>query len=243
MDILPAIDLCLGKVVRLRQGNYGRKAVYSDDPASVADEFAEAGAEWIHVVDLDAARTGEPANFERVLDIRRSVDVKIELGGGIRNTETVEMMLAEGIDRLVIGSAAIKDFDWFEGLLSDPQTAERLALGLDAREGKLAVSGWLEQTSTTALEMARRVNGTNLGAIVYTDISRDGMLTGINIDGVSEMVAATDVDVIASGGVRNMDDVRQCLAAGCAGLIIGLAYYERRIGIEEAVEVASGKNG
>ena len=238
MDILPAIDLRGGQVVRLAQGDYARQTTYSDDPAAIAEQFAAAGAGWIHVVDLDAARTGTPTNTDAVRAIRQAVDVKVELGGGARSDAAIDAMLAMGVDRVVVGSAALKDWAWFERLSKRRDLAGRIALGLDARGSKLAAEGWTEPTDATPTELARRVVGWPLGAIVYTDIARDGMFTGVNVEATAGLIAVTDVPVIASGGVASLDDVRRCKEIGCAGVIVGKAHYEGRIDIAAACEAA-----
>jgi phosphoribosylformimino-5-aminoimidazole carboxamide ribotide isomerase len=238
MDILPAIDLRGGKVVRLAQGDYGAQTVYSDDPVAVARKFVEAGARWIHVVDLDAARTGRPTNTAAVRAVRRAVDVNIQLGGGARNEQTIVAMLDEGANRVVVGSAALTDWPWFEKLLHLKGFTGRLALGLDAREGRLAVHGWTEQTDKTPVEMARQVAGSGLGAIIYTDIARDGMLAGVNFEATKELVLAGDVPIIASGGVSSLEDIRRCKLVGCSGAIVGKAYYEGKIDLAQAIAEA-----
>jgi len=240
MDILPAIDLRDGKVVRLRQGDYGAQTTYADDPVAVAKSFVAAGATWIHVVDLDAARTGRPTNTDAVAAVCKAVSARVELGGGLRDDATVEAALALGVHRVVVGSAALKDWEWFGGLVSRSDLAGRIALGLDAREGRLAVHGWTETTPTSALQIARRTRGWSLGAIVYTDIARDGMLTGVNLDATAGIVQATDVPVIASGGVSGLEDVVACRRIGCAGVVIGRAYYEGRIDLARAILLAEG---
>jgi len=238
MDILPAIDLRGGKVVRLARGNYARQTTYDDDPVAVARRFVAAGAEWIHMVDLDAARTGRPANTDAVRAVADAVDARIELGGGARSTAAVESMLAGGVSRVVVGSAALEDWAWFEKLAARDDLAGRLALGLDARSGRLAVRGWTEQLEALAVDLAARVRGWPLGAVIYTDISRDGMLGGVNVEATAEVIDATDVPVIASGGVASLDDVLRCRQIGCAGAIIGRAYYEGKIDLTRAMEIA-----
>ena len=240
MDVLPAIDLRGGKVVRLQQGDYDQQTTYADDPSLVARRFADAGADWIHVVDLDAARTGQITNRAEILAIRRTTRVKIELGGGARSADTIRLMLSDLADRVVVGSAGLKDWDWFEGLLGlEAIPNERLALGLDARNGRLAIHGWTEELPDTAVDLARRVRGSGLGAIVYTDIARDGMLEGINIEATAEVLGATDVPVVASGGLGSLDDIRQCRRIGCGGVILGKALYEGRVDLADALAVAS----
>jgi phosphoribosylformimino-5-aminoimidazole carboxamide ribotide isomerase len=241
MEILPAIDLCGGKVVRLAQGDYDRQTIYHDDPVAVAKLFVQAGAKWIHVVDLDAARTGTPANAVAVRAVVQAVgaDARVELGGGARDTAAVQRMLESGVARVVVGSAAMKDWAWFEVLVARGELAGKLALALDARDGRLAARGWTEQLETSAADLARRARGWPLGAIVYTDIARDGMLSGVNLQATAEIIRATDVPVIASGGISSLDDVRQCARIGCAGAIIGRAWYEGKIDLAEACLAAA----
>ena len=241
MEILPAIDLRDGKVVRLAQGDYDRQTTYHDDPAAVARLFVQAGAKWIHVVDLDAARTGTPANAVAVRAVVQAVgaDARVELGGGARDTAAVQRMLESGVARVVVGSAAMKDWAWFEVLVARGELAGKLALALDARDGRLAARGWTEQLETSAADLARRARGWGLGAIVYTDIARDGMLSGVNLQATAEIIRATDVPVIASGGISSLDDVRQCARIGCAGAIIGRAWYEGKIDLAEACLAAA----
>ena len=236
MHILPSIDIREGQVVRLARGDYDRQTTYGEDPAAVARAFVEAGAEWIHVVDLDAARTGELKNLAPIRAICQSVKARIEMGGGARSEEAIESILAAGVSRVVVGSQALKDWDWFEQFVERSAEPERIALGLDARQGKLAVHGWTRQTELDALDVAGRTRNWPLGAIVYTDISRDGMLDGVNIPATREVVEATSVPVIASGGVSSMDDLWDCKRAGCAGAIVGRAYYEGKIDLARAIE-------
>ena len=242
MDVLPAIDLCGGKVVRLLQGDYVRQTTYSDDPSAVARQFVAAGARWIHVVDLDAAASGRLANADAVSAIRKAAGstVKIELGGGARDDTAVEAMFDLGVDRVVVGSAALQNWAWFEELVARADLAGRIALGLDARGGKLAIRGWRQQVEATAVELAGRVRSWPLGAIIYTDIARDGTLEGVNLSATAEIIAATDVPVIASGGVASLDDVAACKKIGCSGVIVGKAYYEGRIDLREACLLATG---
>jgi len=242
MEILPAIDVRDGRVVRLERGDYARQTTYAEDPAEVARAFAAAGVRWVHVVDLDAARTGRRHNAPAVASIRQAVGLHIELGGGLRSDAAIEAALAEGIDRVVVGSAALQNWAWFEDLLSRrPHWARRMALGLDARAGRVAVEGWTRQRPETAVDVAARVQGSALAAIVHTDIARDGMLAGVNTEATAAVIAATDVPVIASGGVGGLEDVRRCRAIGCAGVIIGRAYYEGRVDLAAACRVGRSK--
>ncbi len=246
MEILPAIDLRDGRVVRLEKGDYDRQTTYADDPAAVAGQFVEAGARWIHVVDLDAAKSGHLSNARSLSAIRKTVDaaatdrpVRIEFGGGIRSLDALRAAADAGADRMVIGSAALRDWPWFADLLTGHEVDPgRLGLGLDARDGRCAAAGWTEQTEMAAVELARRVRGSGLGAIVYTDIHRDGMLTGVNLQATEAIVQATDVPVVASGGVAGIEDVASCGRIGCAGVIIGKAWYEGRVDLSAACELA-----
>ena len=226
-------------MVRLAQGDYARQTTYSSRPGDVAKEFAATGCRWIHVVDLDAARSGELANLSAVAEIAATAGMHVEFGGGIRNDDAVQRVLGLGVERVIVGSAALKNWAWFEKLVARPESAGRVALGLDARNGQLAAQGWEEQTDVSAVEVARRVKGWPVSAIIYTDISRDGMLTGPNFNATSEVIAATDVGVIASGGVSRVEDIARCRQIGCLGAIIGRAYYEGRINLAEALQAAS----
>jgi len=235
MDILPAIDLRDGKVVRLAQGDYDRQTVYSDTPADIARRFAAAGAEWIHIVDLDAARSGVLTNLDAILAIREAVDCGLEVGGGARDDAAIGRLLSLGADRVVVGSAAVKKWSWFERLLTDRDLAGKLALDLAARNGLLTLHGWTETSELRAVDLAVKVKGTGLGAIVYTDVLRDGVLSGPNLDALKDVIEATDVPVIASGGMSSLDDLKNCKNIGCGGAIIGRAYYEGKIDIEQAM--------
>jgi len=239
MYILPSIDLRNGKVVRLERGQFNSQTVYGDDPVAVARQFINSGVEWIHMVDLDAAKTGQRTNAPAVRSVREAVSAKVQLGGGARSETIIRSMLDDGIDRVVVGSAALKDWKWFENVIADADLAGRIALGLDARAGKLAIHGWVEEIGTTVLDVARRVSGSSLGAIVFTDITRDGMMAGVNADMTERLVSGTDVPIIASGGVGSIEDVRLARSIGCSGVIIGRAYYEGKIDLEEAIATAA----
>lgn len=240
MEVLPAIDLRDGKVVRLAQGDYDRQTIYSSSPVEIAQAFADAGCRWLHMVDLDAALLGVASNLHAVAQVARSVDILVELGGGIRNDLALGRALETGVDRVVIGSAALEDWPWFESLLARPELNGKIALGLDAKNGRLAKHGWTEQVDLTAVEVARRVKGSSLAAIIYTDISRDGMLTGPNFEATREVIDATDIGVIASGGMSSVEDIARCRQIGCAGAIVGRAYYEGRIDLAQAMQTAQG---
>jgi len=239
MKILPAIDLRNGKVVRLERGDYDLQTTYGDDPVATANVFAGAGAEWIHIVDLDAARSGRPTNTSAVAAIRDAVDIRLELGGGMRDERTIRSALEAGVDRVIVGSAALRDLQWFEQLASTDDLAGRIVLGLDARDGMLAADGWTTPTECTAVEVARRASDWPLAGIVYTDIARDGMLTGVNIAATAELISVTDVPVTASGGVASLDHLLACKEIGCWGAIVGKAWYEGLIDLERACELTA----
>ncbi len=236
MDILPAIDLIDGKCVRLVQGEYHKKITYKDDPVAQAREFAEAGAVWLHIVDLDGAKLGKPINTDVVAEIAKQVPLKIELGGGVRNEDAIVTMLEAGVTRLILGSSAIKQFDWFSEMAR--KYPQRLVLGLDARGSTVATEGWLEKGAQTVLEFAEKAADLPLDAIIYTDISKDGMLAGPNIDRTKQLVEAVDLPIVAAGGVTTVEDIQTLKAAGVAGAIIGRALYEGTITLTDALDAA-----
>jgi len=238
MQIWPAIDLLGGNCVRLEQGDYQRETVFADDPIAVAKSFQDQGARHLHLVDLDGARDGKPTNLDTVRKVVDSVDMQCELGGGVRNRETIQSLLEVGLDRLVLGTSALKNADWFRQMCQEyPQ---RLVLGIDAREGMVATDGWLETSSTPAVELANRFSDVPLAAIVYTDIATDGMLAGPNLSAMAQMQQHVNVPVVASGGVTTVEDVRALAEAGLAAAIIGRALYAGNINLPEALAAAGG---
>lgn len=238
MELYPAIDLRDGKCVRLVQGDYARERVYGGDPLAVAKEFEAEGASWIHVVDLDAARTGRPENRAVVAAIAGAVAIPVQAGGGIRDEFSAEAMLGAGVTRIVLGTAALED----PGLLRRVAHRHpgRVSVGLDARHGEVAVRGWTEGSGRTLADVLAEVEDAPLGAVVVTDISRDGMLGGPDLDGLEVVLAATRHAVVASGGVGSLDDLRAlCLVRGdgrgLAGAIVGTAIHEGVFSVREAV--------
>lgn len=227
-DLYPAIDLRGGRVVRLHQGDFDRETVYDDDPISVARAFEAAGAPWIHVVDLDAARRAG-SNRDVVVAIARAVEVPVQTGGGVRDGS----LLDEGIARVVVGSAAVED----PGLVRTLATSypDRIAVGLDHWGGEVKVRGWEQGSGRRLLDVAAELALPGVAAFVVTDISRDATLVGPDLDGLAAMRDATAVPVIASGGVGSLDDLAALRALGVAGVIVGKAIYEGRFGVEEAV--------
>ena len=236
MEVWPAIDLRDGKCVRLAQGDYDRETVYDSDPVSVARRFADEGARRLHLVDLDGAKAGRPRNVDVVRRIAGDVPLTCELGGGIRDDATAEMWLAAGLARIVLGTAALKDPDWFRSLCR--RFPGRIVLGLDAKGGRVATDGWTETSDALATDLVREFAAEPLAAIVYTDIATDGMLVGPSVETTARMQRESAVPVIASGGIRDKQDVQVLAAAGVAGCIIGRALYEGTITIAEALEAA-----
>lgn len=235
MDILPAIDLRQGKCVRLLQGDYERQIDYADDPVAQAQLFESQGADWLHVVDLDGALCGSMHNARVIERIAAGTSLKIEVGGGIREQATIEQLLDAGVTRTVVGTRALEDFHWFESLVKLSRFAGRIALGLDARDGLVATRGWTHTDTTSALEMADRVNDWPLAAIIYTDIARDGMLTGPNIPATRQLAQRCKVPVIASGGVGRIDDIEQLATLPIKGIIVGRALYEGKFSLPQAL--------
>ena len=242
MELYPAIDLRAGRCVRLVQGDYARETVYGDDPVAVAEGFVAAGAAWVHVVDLDAARTGEPANRDVVAAIAAAVSVPVQTGGGVRDEASAEALLGAGVARVVVGTAASERPDLVRRLAA--RHPGRVAVGLDHRGGEVRVRGWTEGSGTTVADALARFADAGAAAFVVTDVGRDGTLGGPDLEGLARVLAATDVDVVASGGVATLDDLRALadLRSGdrrLAGAIVGKALYEGRFTVEEAVGALS----
>lgn len=237
MDILPAIDLREGKCVRLLQGDYDKQINYSEDPVAVAKRFEACGARWVHVVDLDGAREGVPRNLPTIERMLKATNLQMEVGGGLRDTRTIDALLRAGVSRCVVGTRALEDWEWFRELTHREDCRGRIALGLDARQGQLAVKGWTEQTRDTALQVAERVADWPLAAIIYTDIGRDGMLLGPNVEAVKVLADLSKIPIIASGGVTDIEDVRRLSALPLLGIIIGRAIYEGQLDLSEAVRL------
>ena len=236
MIILPAIDLIGGRCVRLRQGDYNQETVFDEDPVAVARRFEAAGAKWLHVVDLDGAREGEPKNLATIRAIVGAVRMSVEMGGGIRTTAAAQGLLDLGLARVILGTRAAREPEWLAEVAT--KFPGRVALGLDARDGRVAVEGWREETARTASDLVASVAGLPLAAIIYTDIARDGMMSGPNIEATAVLVKASPFPVIASGGVTTVDDVRRLKKVGVAGAIIGRSLYEGKITLDAALAAA-----
>jgi phosphoribosylformimino-5-aminoimidazole carboxamide ribotide isomerase len=239
MIIYPAIDLRDGKAVRLVEGDYARETVFDANPVDAALRWQDAGAEWLHVVDLDGARSGIASNSKAVHAIRAAVRIPIELGGGIRTSETAERYFEAGIDRVIFGTAALQDRDVVESTAA--KWGERVAVGLDARDGKLATDGWLQQSDTSALEVAAQLRLSGVQTFIVTDIAKDGKLEGPNLHALEQAQFVLRSGVIASGGISTVEDIRAVAALGVDGAIIGRALYDGRIDLGEAIAAARGR--
>jgi len=236
VEVWPAIDIRGGRCVRLCQGDFNRETVYGEDPVEMARHWQRLGAMRLHIVDLDGARTGNPTNFPVIIKIVQATGLVCQVGGGLRQTEAVAELLGAGVARVVIGTRAIKDPQWFRELCR--RFPGQIVLGLDARDGLVATDGWLETTRESAVEVAQRFQDEPIAAIVYTDIASDGMLKGVNVAAMAALQRSVSVPVIASGGITTLEDIRALKAAGLAGCILGRALYEQRFSLSEALEAA-----
>lgn len=236
MQLWPAIDIRGGKCVRLIQGDYGRERVYGEDPADMAARWVSDGARRLHLVDLDGARDGGTRNRDAIARILKQVRVECQLGGGIRERDTIASYVDLGVSRLVVGTKALKEPEWFEAMCAE--FPGRLVVGIDARGGRVATDGWLETSDVAAVDLAARFAQLPIGGIVYTDIARDGMLSGPNVEALSAMISAVSVPVIASGGVTTVSDVAEVARLGAAGAIVGRSLYEGKLTLVEALQAA-----
>lgn len=239
MQIWPAIDILNGRCVRLQQGDYQRETIFAEDPVAVAEHWVEQGAECLHLVDLDGARDGQVINRQVIQAIVQAVSIPCELGGGIRDEATIEAWLEIGLARLVVGTRALQDSDWFRRMTH--RFPRRLALGIDARQGRVATEGWLQTSEVMATDMARSFQTEPVASIIYTDIGKDGMLAGPNLEAMAEMKSAVACPVIASGGVTDVEDVVRLAEVGLDGCIIGRALYEGRLSLPAALEAARAR--
>ena len=246
IQIIPAIDIRNGKCVRLRQGDYNAETIFGDDPVAMARRWAEAGAARIHLVDLDGAKAGNPINTAVIRAITGEVKVPCQLGGGFRDNESVHDAFSDlSVDRVVIGTAALKNPDWFRAAAQ--KYPHRLILGLDARSGRVATEGWLETSEIDVVELARQYDDLPLAAIVYTNIANDGMMQGIDDDTINDLqrLAEGSTPVIASGGVTSLEDIRKLTQAArnsprLTGAIVGRTLYEGKLDLKEAIRVSQG---
>lgn len=236
MIILPAIDLYEKKAVRLYKGDYANMTVYSEDPLSVAKDFEAAGAEWIHMVDLEGARDGTTPNLDVVASVAGETSLKVEIGGGIRSLETVEKYLTAGVSRVIIGTAAVTDEEFL--IKATSLYGEKIAVGADVRDGRVAIKGWLYDSGIELSDFLSRMQSHGIKTVICTDISKDGAMKGTNLGLYSRLASEFDMNIVASGGVSSMDDVTALHKMELYGAIIGKAYYTGAIDLREAIEVA-----
>ena len=234
LTIYPAIDMRGGKCVRLLQGDYDKETIYGDSPFEMAKSFADAGAEWIHMVDLDGAKDGKRVNDRFVIEAAQNLDAKVQIGGGIRTEEDILHYLENGVDRVIIGSIAVSNPEFAIEMIE--KYRGKIAVGIDAKNGYVATHGWLDTSSVKAIELAKRFSDAGAETFIFTDIATDGTLAGPNIDAVCELAEVTGKNVIASGGVSSLADLQAIAKKGISGAIVGKALYENRFTLKEALE-------
>ncbi len=236
MDILPAIDLKDGVAVRLTKGLMNSAKIYSDEPWQVAKQFEEMGSKWLHLVDLNGAFAGEPKNLEQIQKIRENCNLKLELGGGIRDEDTIKRYCDMGVDRVILGSIALKNPEFVKQMCK----SYRVVVGIDAIDGYVAVEGWAEKSTMKATDLAKEFANVGVEAIICTDVGRDGTLGGVNVDFTLEIARASSIDTIASGGVKDLQDIELLLETKeVSGVIVGKAYYEGTLELKEAFRLVS----
>ena len=233
MIIYPAIDIIGGKCVRLQQGSYSDVTVFGDSPVDMAKKWESLGAEYLHVVDLDGARSGKSENSEIIKQIAKTLKIPVQIGGGIRNLETIETYLSGGLSRVILGTSAVNNREMLVSALKEYKG--KIAVGIDAKDGKVAIHGWEKTSDFTAVEFAREVESLGTKTIIYTDISRDGMLKGPNLQAMKEMADSVSMDVIASGGVSRLTDIVDLKQTGVSGVIVGKALYTGNVDLKEAI--------
>ena len=236
MKIFPAIDLYGGKAVRLFKGDYSKMTVYSENPLEVARDFEQKGAEFIHLVDLEGAKDGTTPNFETIKSIAENTRLFTEIGGGIRSIETVEKYLGAGVDRVILGTAAVENQDFLKAAVN--KYGEKIAVGVDIKDGFVAVKGWTEASSYSCFDFCEKMRETGVKTLICTDISKDGAMQGTNRELYRELAEKFDIDIVASGGVSTLDDIKALKKLGLYGAIIGKAYYIGAIDLKEALEAA-----
>lgn len=236
MIIYPAVDIREGKCVRLTQGEFNKETVYSDSPVEMALKWEKCGAKYLHVVDLDGARTGESKNIDIISEIAAKVGIPVQLGGGIRTIERIETVLGKRIERVILGTSAVKDPELVKRAVET--FGSKVVIGIDAKDGMVAIEGWEKTSEFRAIDFAKRMEDLGVKTIIYTDISRDGMLSGPNLKAMEEMVKAVNIDIIASGGVGKIEDIKNLKEVGVSGVIVGRALYTGDVDLKQAIEVA-----
>ena len=239
MQILPAIDIITGKAVRLYKGDYKQMTVYSDHPEDVAADFANCGAEWIHLVDLEGAKTGGTPNIETISRIIKTSGLKAEVGGGIRNMEVIESYARAGVDRVILGTAAVNDPIFLKTAVNT--FGNLISVGVDIKNNFVAIKGWLEMSNYEAMHFCQMMQDTGVQTLICTDISKDGAMKGTNLQLYKDLCSELELDIIASGGVSSINDVLELKKTGVSGAIIGKAYYTGAIDLREAITMASEK--
>ncbi len=234
MLIYPAIDIINGKCVRLQQGSYSEVTVFGDSPLDMALKWESQGAQYLHVVDLDAARSGNTENHDIIKRIAKTLRIPVQVGGGIRSLQTIESLLSGGLSRVILGTSAVNNQDMLKTALKEYK--EKIVIGIDAKDGKVAIHGWEQTSDLTAIDFAKRVEELGARTVIYTDISRDGMLEGPNLSAMSEMAASVGVDVIASGGVSCLRDIIDLKPTGVSGVIVGKALYTGNLELKSAID-------
>jgi len=235
MVIYPAVDVREGKCVRLTQGEFDKQTVYSDNPVEMALKWENAGAQYLHVVDLDGARTGKSQNIAVISEIAGKIGIPVQLGGGIRTIEMIENYLADGIKRVILGTSAVKDPELVKSAVKTFEN--NVVIGIDAKDGMVAIEGWEKTSEFKAVDFAKKMEDLGVKTIIYTDISRDGMLSGPNLKAMEEMVKAVNIEIIASGGVGKLEDIKNLKEVGVAGAIVGRALYTGDVDLKEAIEI------
>lgn len=236
MNIFPAIDLYDKKAVRLLKGDYEKMTVYSDNPIEIALDFEAQGAKFLHLVDLEGAKSGETPNIDVVEQITKGTNLFTEIGGGIRNMETVDRYIGIGVDRVILGTAAVNDEEFLKAAVK--KYGDKIAVGVDIKDGYVAIKGWTEKSEFTAFEFCEKMRDLGVTTLICTDISKDGAMQGTNHELYRELSEKFDINITASGGVSSMEDVQKLTALGIYGAIIGKAYYTGAISLKEAIEVA-----
>lgn len=237
MHIFPAIDLYDGKAVRLLKGDYRKMTVYSDHPLEIAKDFEKAGAAFLHVVDLEGAKTGETPNIGTIENIVQNTALFTEVGGGIRTLETVETYIKAGVGRVILGTAAVKDEEFLQSAVRI--YGDKIAVGIDIKDGFVAIKGWTALSTFTPFEFCEKMQNIGVKTVICTDVSKDGAMQGTNVGLYKELSEKFDINIIASGGVSSLDDIKKLKALGIYGAIVGKAYYTKAISLEKAIEVAT----
>ncbi len=238
MNFYPAIDISKGKFIRLSQGDINKKTIYGNDPKQIAENFSNSGANWIHVVDIDGAFDGKSKNSELILDIKSKVKCKIQVGGGIRNKETAQFYLKNGIDRIVLGTLAIKNKNLVKDLSDN--FPGKIAVGIDAKNGFVAIEGWAKTSSVSVKDLASIYENIGVSCIIFTDIEKDGIMEGVNINQLKDLLANTNLKVIASGGVSSLNDlknIKKIKYNNLIGVISGRAVYENKFSVKQAIQI------